>query len=65
MKNIKRPTIRFYTSSDQYHGFKFLSDVTYFKLSSWLKSGNYLKYKEEIISGFNSNQIFALLRKGK
>jgi len=63
---MKKPTIRFYSSSDTYQGFKYLSEVTYFELLNWLKSGNYLKHKEQVITASSSsNLIFALLRKGK
>lgn len=66
MSKVKKPTIRFYSSSDHYHGFKFISDVTYFELLGWLRSGNYLKYKDQVITNRSSrNQIFAILRKGK
>lgn len=68
MKNLKlkKPTIRFYSSSNTYHGFKYLSEVTYFELLNWLKAGNYLKHNDQVItSSSSSNLIFALLRKGK
>jgi hypothetical protein len=66
MAKIKRPTVRFFSTSDTYCGFKFLTEVTYIELTSWLKAGNYLKHNDQIInSRCPSSQIFALLRKGK
>jgi len=63
-------TIRFYSASDTYHDWKYLSEVTYFEILNWINSGNYIKHKDPIIdsiidSNSSKNQIFALLRKGK
>ena len=66
MSKVKKTTIRFYSSNDTYQGFKYLTEVTYFELLNWIKAGNYLKHKEQVISGSSpSSQIFALLRRGK
>lgn len=66
MAKVKKPTIRFYSSNDTYHGFKYLSEVTYFEILSWIKAGNYLKHNDQVITDkSSSNLIFALLRKGK
>jgi len=59
-------TVRFYTASDIYTGWKYLNEITYFEIRNWLASGNYLKHKESVIrSTSTQSQIFALLRKGK
>jgi len=63
---MSKLTVRFYSASDTYTGWKYLNEVTYFELINWIKSGNYLKHKDSVISSTSTqSQIFALLRKGK
>jgi hypothetical protein len=58
----KKQTIRFYTASDRYSDWKYLSDTTYFDIINWTRSGNYILINEQRIDkSTSSNQIFVLL----
>ena len=63
---MPKPTIRFYNQFNTYMGWKYLNKVTYFELKSWLKSGNYFMFKNQLFDELTSDkQIFLLLRKSK
>lgn len=60
----KKTTLRFYNSSDKYVEWKYLSDITYFEILNWIKSGNYILVKDQRIDASSkSTAIFALLRR--
>jgi hypothetical protein len=62
----KKQTVRFYTVSDRYVDWKYLSDVTYFEILNWLRSGNHLRIgQERMNNNASANAIFALLRRAK
>ena len=47
---MKNQTIRFYTESRLYKGWKYLKNTTCKEVISWLRSGNYVVIKEEVFS---------------
>jgi hypothetical protein len=63
---MPKPTIRFYNHLGTYMGWKYLTQVTYFELLNWLKSGNTLRWKDqELGPASTSAQIFLVLRRTK
>ncbi len=65
-KKAKRTTLRFYTASDQYTGWHFLAETTYFYIKDWIRSGNYILIGEQRIDSHSpENDIFAILRRKK
>jgi len=66
MPKAKRTTLRFFTPSDHYTGWKFLNETTYFYIKDWIRSGNYILIGEQRIDSKSpNNDIFAILRRKK
>jgi hypothetical protein len=50
----KKATVKWYTDEGQYKGWNYLSNVTYSQARSWLRSGNYIIYKNRVLNPFCS-----------
>lgn len=51
---MKMTTIRFYTNDLKYMGWQYVTNTTLSEVVNWLRSGNYIKHKNEIFNPFSS-----------
>lgn len=66
----KKTTLRFYTPSDHYTGWQYLTETTYFYIINWTESDNYILIKDHLTDKDQRidkdtpvSNIFALLRR--
>jgi hypothetical protein len=60
----KKTTLRFYTASERYSGWKYLKDVTYLEIINWIQSYNYILIGDMRLDIETPlNNIFMILRR--
>lgn len=60
---MKKNTIRYYSDQGRYLGWEYVDKASLTYTIHWLKSGNEIRYKEELIKGEESSErVKAILR---